>query len=352
MSRYPVRFSTIACVIALVGCSSSDDAKDVDGGAGAAGSATVDSSVGETSTDTDTDAAADPDAETPGDASLDSMVDPDAIAPTIDSGSDAGANTDAPRPDAQGGGVDATADAISDARIDASTADGGDAGKSFCSPDAGPPVFSRITPTSPIILNMEGPGKFSQAVPQDLAGNWDLVLPFTRPAGATSSPEEFVTLSPPRGTSNHAIHTTGSNFDGLGGVGVALLGAFAHPLDASGYAGFSFYAKGSADTTKLGVEVGLTSTIPEHCMCEPGGNSIPSRCYDNPFKDITLTSDWQKFTVAWADLRQDGYGNPVPTDPSKLLNVVFRARLTGDGSSGIRWDFWVDDIAFETTVVQ
>ena len=73
-----------------------------------------------------------------------------------------------------------------------------------------------------------------------------------------------------------------------------------------------------------------------------------SRCNDNPYAQVALTQDWQKYALTWSQFHQDGYGTPVPTDPHKLLNFVIRAN--GGGEAGVTgsWDFWVDDIAFTT----
>jgi hypothetical protein len=204
------------------------------------------------------------------------------------------------------------------------------------------------TPSSATILDMEASEKFTQAVPPNEAGNWLQLLPDAA-AGmtATSSPYDVVLITPaPRGASLHAIHSTGSGYDGVGGVGMALLDQFRAPLDASAYIGIAFYARGSALTPGLTVQAGLNTVLPEMCMCDPGP---PSRCNDQPTHDVVLTADWQRYTIIWADFKQDGYGNPVPTDPTRLTNFGFRANPAVDAGTRGAWDFWLDDVSFITT---
>lgn len=360
MRPHMKRLSAIASVLAMVACSSSDDNNNAgDGGADAAAvdsgsdtsvavdggedEAAVDASIAsdaDSSVDAGRDAAAEASeaatTEAGGDAAIEAASEAASEAAVVEAGSDAAADVAV---QSEASTVDVT---VSDATS------GGDA---YVQPGCTPPTHDHITPTSATILDMERTDLFTQAVPQNLAGNWDQLLP--APDGGVKSAWEFSVLTPPRNGSNHAIHSTGSGFpaydpSAAGGVGIALLGEFAAPLDASMYTGVSFWAKGSSLTKGLRVVASLTTVLETYCACEPVREAGGTGCNDVPYKDVDITDSWAQYTVKWADFRQEGWGNPVATDPRNLLNFLFRNIAPAQGGVSGTWDFWLDDVTFSS----
>jgi hypothetical protein len=71
-----------------------------------------------------------------------------------------------------------------------------------------------------------------------------------------------------------------------------------------------------------------TSTSPVPCLCDPYGVGVG------------LVDHWALYAIPFADLRQKGYGAPVPAlDLAHILSFTFGL---GRGS----WDVWIDDVAF------
>jgi hypothetical protein len=359
MRPHMKRLSAIASILAMVACSSSDDNNNAgDAGADAAAidsgsdtsvavdggedEAAVDASVAsdaDSSVDAGSDAAASEAATEAGvDAAIEAASEAASEAAVVEAGSDAAPDVAVQN---EASTVDATAVSDAPAVIDA-----------YVQPGCTPPSHDHITPTSATILDMERTDLFTQAVPQNLAGNWDQLLP--APDGGVKSGWEFSVLTPPRNGSNHAIHSTGSAFpaydpSAAGGVGIALLGEFAAPLDASMYTGVSFWAKGSNLTKGLRVVASLTTVLETYCACEPAREAGGTGCNDVPYKDVDITDNWAQYTVKWADFRQEGWGNPVATDPRNLLNFLFRNIAPTQGGVSGSWDFWLDDVTFSST---
>jgi len=135
-----------------------------------------------------------------------------------------------------------------------------------------------------------------------------------------------------RGSSRYAMHTKGGVFTGWGVSSVVSLvenGCY----DASAYAGVSFYARGPG---RVKVFVQMSETVPvEH------GGSCEHNCFDSHIKAVELGRRWQRYTVVWHELSQQGFGPPVTFDPKRLKAIVF-----GFGPEDTPFDYWIDDLSF------
>lgn len=159
--------------------------------------------------------------------------------------------------------------------------------------------------------------------------------------GVPFNPEK---LASPRGTSKYAAHSTATGFTTWGaGFGFNLNdkgdgdgGSSKATYAASGYTGFTFWAKVSGtSSTKMRFNVSTKSTDPAGGFCTP-----VEKCNDDYGTDLTLTSDWTKYTVNFADLAQLGWGTAVAKFEDGLVYAVHFQFAKAD------FDVYVDDIAF------
>jgi hypothetical protein len=147
-------------------------------------------------------------------------------------------------------------------------------------------------------------------------------------------------LSPARGASQYAAHTSGSGFTGYGAIlGLILREGPSHPLyyDASGYAGIRFHARGTG-SARVGITTGRTKPAPEGYCVDPA-------CY-RPFQaTISLTSTWVPFLLRFDSLRSgttatNGAGYMTAGDQREILTIEFLA------NPGTTFEYFIDDIGF------
>jgi len=126
-----------------------------------------------------------------------------------------------------------------------------------------------------------------------------------------------------------------SRMEPFAGLGLNMT----HPLgpyDASRYAGISFMARRSADsTTRIAVK------FPDWNSEPPGGCT---KCFNHFHREIVVTESWAKYTVLFDSLEQyPGWGAPRPAkvDSSRLFGILFQV-----DSSGHPFDVWIDDVTF------
>jgi len=146
--------------------------------------------------------------------------------------------------------------------------------------------------------------------------------------------------SPGRDGTGSALHISGSGFTSWGGgVGLYLneLDDTRSFYDASRYSGITFWAKvGEGSGSDFFVMVPDRNTQPEGGVC--------SSCYDHFHAPLTLTSEWQQYTLAWGRLQQQGFGDAeTSVSPAQLYAIQFQ------WDEGQAFDLWLDDIAFTTT---
>lgn len=117
------------------------------------------------------------------------------------------------------------------------------------------------------------------------------------------------------------------------GMGVS----FTHPkraFDASCCAGVSFWGKKSGDgIANVRLKVGDWQTDPEGGACK--------ECYNDFGADLTFTDEWQKFTVRFAEMRQEPYwGEPkASVDPTALYQLQWQVK-----ENNRSFDIAVDDV--------
>ena len=113
------------------------------------------------------------------------------------------------------------------------------------------------------------------------------------------------------------------------------------PYDASRYTGISFWARIDSGTKNV-VRVAFPDkdTNPDGGICKTGVTG-PTACYDHYGLHINLTADWQKYTIPWNLLTQNGWGNAgIAFDPASLYGVTFEIPINSTFS------IWIDNVAF------
>ncbi len=101
-------------------------------------------------------------------------------------------------------------------------------------------------------------------------------------------------------------------------------------IDISAFDGVSFWAKAEMDPAT--VEVNFV--IPETNATKDGGDCL-SGCYNHPRKAVTLTTEWQQYTVTFAEA---GMGSAKIT--KRIQGLAWIAPLDTD------WNYSIDEIAF------
>lgn len=151
---------------------------------------------------------------------------------------------------------------------------------------------------------------------------------------------EATTGGPPGNT--RAIHYKGP---APGGWGATLGLTVAACYDASVYKGVSFYIKGNPAAGNTQVKFSMHSPISEPAPnggCSAADNAA-GKCYDHFAKVVTLSDQWTRVNLKWADLTQNCASDPAYV-PQKEILVLSYSIL--DPQAG--FDFWVDNLSFDT----
>jgi hypothetical protein len=136
-----------------------------------------------------------------------------------------------------------------------------------------------------------------------------------------------------RGTSKHAVHLSGGRFTTWGVTFGAEL-ADASCYDASAYAGFEVWAKGTGQV-RVGVQMIDVQDSKYGGFCK-------SDCFNSHRKVIELGKNWQKYSFRWEELKQLYEGGPrLDLDPKRIRFLEFSIP-----AESTPFDIWVDDIAF------
>ena len=168
------------------------------------------------------------------------------------------------------------------------------------------------------------------------AGNW---YPFSDGSGTINY--DIATIN--RGASLKSIHFTGKDFTGWGsGIGVDLAHGSGDKLtwDASAYTGITFWARANVAGTNT---LQMTIAFPDIDTDGLVKNRNCTTCDHHYLNTQTLTSGWQRFNIAFADLQTPESGTvPAPTmfKPGALASVQFRF------NGGTTYDVYIDDLAF------
>ncbi len=155
-------------------------------------------------------------------------------------------------------------------------------------------------------------------------------------------------LTPPRGQSTRAMHTSGSGFTMWGaGVGFTLngpdMGLFAY--DASAYTGIVFWAKLGDAGAVTTMKVNLSDKVSEPAggICDESGEDEAKKCFDHWFYTARLGTEWAPIVIPFEELTRDGTG-AEPTaeavDVAGLYVIEFRF------AQGEDFDVYIDDVGF------
>lgn len=106
------------------------------------------------------------------------------------------------------------------------------------------------------------------------------------------------------------------------------------PYDASAYGGISFWIRGTGVTT-------LRVVIPSESTLEKtSGGTCATNCGDHFGKAVSVSNVWQKITLKWSELAQEGWGAPATFTPSRVSGVLWSV------APGATFELRVDDIEF------
>ncbi|MDF3070510.1 MAG: hypothetical protein K0R38_6111 [Polyangiaceae bacterium] len=156
----------------------------------------------------------------------------------------------------------------------------------------------------------------------------------------TSEDETFVMteLDPPRSGSHFAARSYGAGFSKWGaGIGFELLNQ--KPYDVSSYAGITFWAR-RAPSTASTLRFAMTdiATAPRGGQCREYADY--STCSDYFGADIILGTAFRRYSFTWAELAQEGWGEPHPA--SIATSAVYGVRFQTDPVES--FDFTIDDV--------
>ncbi|HET9955049.1 MAG TPA: hypothetical protein VFQ61_11120 [Polyangiaceae bacterium] len=158
------------------------------------------------------------------------------------------------------------------------------------------------------------------------------------PASAEVFPME--TLSPPRGSSLRAVHTSGSGFTGVWGAGVGFDLQLKNAYDASKYRGISFLARAGEDADLLGRT--LRVNVPDGNTAAAGGRCEGEQCNDDFGKEVQLGNEFIQYELDFDELTQAGWSGKL--FEKLTLKELYGIRFQSQPNS--KFDFWIDDVAF------
>lgn len=149
-----------------------------------------------------------------------------------------------------------------------------------------------------------------------------------------------------------AMHYHVSGLDGWGAV-IGL--PFNLCYDASAYAGFSFWIKGSQDAKGTDqVKLSMHTPISEPEASGGACKDLPN-CYNHFAADIfTVPTVWTRYTFTWSQFKQGaGWGIQAPADYSpqkQILAISLSPVYEGTDPSMIKqksFDIWLDQVSFD-----
>ncbi len=156
----------------------------------------------------------------------------------------------------------------------------------------------------------------------------------------TQSPAPGTPFIPATGgatDSPYCAATAGGGFTDWG----AKLGVYLHNerdaqagvYDASRYTGIRFQARGTGRVTvRVLTEAVRGESVGGACV-EAGGG-----CFDYHGLAYSLTPDWREYSMAFADMAQEGWGRVIAFDPAGVVAIDFTAGANQE------FDFAVDNL--------
>jgi hypothetical protein len=195
-------------------------------------------------------------------------------------------------------------------------------------PIRGPEQWADATPEA-VIDDFEDGDEWVNAV-AGRTGNW-----YSFPAGSTTAAGGAGTKCAARGERSGHFVVTSSNNPTNWNVSMYFPFTAVIPYDASAWGGFSFWiATGNPadDGTTMTVGINTPGVV-------LGGACMTCGDYHNTA--VTLTRNWTRWSIRFADLKQEGWGVPqIPQLPKdQIVNFIFWPANP--------FDFWIDDFRFE-----
>ncbi len=152
----------------------------------------------------------------------------------------------------------------------------------------------------------------------------------------------------------YALHAVGTGFTTWGsGQGATPAWNDAQQTnclyDASAYDGVSFWLRGSVvveESLAVAMDRGVIKfgvAEPDIVPVEEGGNCTgdTGECWDWHKMRVTPGECWQRISVRFDDLAQDGWGAPDDElEMAEMLNFNFEV------AQGHSYDFWIDEVMF------
>jgi hypothetical protein len=122
--------------------------------------------------------------------------------------------------------------------------------------------------------------------------------------------------------------------------GASLSFGLGAPYDASMYTGISFWAKSDSGSPYVRMQFPDKDTDLDAGLCTMSGPTA-NMCYDHYGYRFQITPGWNKYTIAFKSLTQDGWGRKgTAFDPSTLFEIIIQIPANST------FALWIDDIAF------
>lgn len=158
------------------------------------------------------------------------------------------------------------------------------------------------------------------------------------PNGSTIEPDGFFPEEGGAAGDDYGMHIQGQTASSQGAYGSSLGLGFSKDgaYDASKYIGLRFKAKVAEDSTKsVRLKIADINTHKDGGVC--------TDCWNHFGKDITLSTEWEQYTVLFSELRQvPGWGQPRPSS----VTVDELWGLDWTIGPGRKFDIWFDDVEF------
>jgi hypothetical protein len=158
------------------------------------------------------------------------------------------------------------------------------------------------------------------------------------PNGSTIGPDDSTPVE--QGVNGSlALYVTGQTSSEEGAWGVNFGANFTSDkslYDASKYAGLVFKTKvGPNSPKKVRFKIGDVNTHADPGKC--------ASCWNHFGKDLTLTEEWQQYTILFSEIRQQpGWGDPRP--PSVTPSGLYSFDISIGPSA--TFEVWIDDVEF------
>jgi hypothetical protein len=218
----------------------------------------------------------------------------------------------------------------------------------------GAPFMPICTPTAPAISDMEdGNAFYGTSCPK---GAWYLSSKtgtVMAPAPFTGTEGLVTPVASDRAPSTKAIHVSGSaqanttamSYDAFASLSASLNSPSATQtgaVNATAYTGVKFWGK---ITGTIKVQVSNSYTHPAGLKCMP--TPTTAQCYDHPGTLLAPSTAWMEYTIPFAGLTQEAFGNPSPAAFPKdaIYSIDFKVIVPATGPTAA-WDIWVDDLTF------